>query len=117
MDTEPFSGVSYYRLKQVDFSGDHSYSSIVAVVNNDDSKQVIIYPNPSTGKFSLNLIGFKTIDAFVEVFDEGGKVIIRKKVHENVSSLVENDLKLASGNYLVVVQVNGEQFTSKLIIH
>lgn len=32
LDTEPYSGLSYYRLKQTDFNGDYSYSAIVEVM-------------------------------------------------------------------------------------
>jgi hypothetical protein len=116
IDTKPFSGVSYYRLKQVDFSGDLSYSPIAVIVNNDDNKKVIIYPNPSNGNVAINLVGFKSIDAVVNVFDESGKVIIRKRMNQSLSNIMEDDLKLISGIYLVVVQINGEQYTSKLIV-
>lgn len=46
LDPEPLNGVVYYRLKQVDFNGMHSYSSFVAVTFNHQ-KETMIYPNPS----------------------------------------------------------------------
>lgn len=48
-DTKPYAGISYYRLKQVDFDGNFEYSSLVVILN--ESKQTFessVYPNPVT---------------------------------------------------------------------
>ncbi len=37
-DEEPFEGINYYRLKQVDFNGKHEYSSIISIKFNNESK-------------------------------------------------------------------------------
>ncbi|MGB6036117.1 MAG: hypothetical protein WBG42_07600, partial [Cryomorphaceae bacterium] len=49
-DRQPLDGLSYYRLKQVDYDGEFSYSEPVAVFNNqvESSHDVFMYPNPST---------------------------------------------------------------------
>lgn len=41
MDMHPYSGVSYYRLKQTDFDGQFSYSNIVSVVIDTEDKQLV----------------------------------------------------------------------------
>ncbi|MGB6037861.1 MAG: Calx-beta domain-containing protein, partial [Cryomorphaceae bacterium] len=48
-DRNPLKGISYYRLKQVDFDGGFSYSDPVSVFNNqiEDREEVFMYPNPS----------------------------------------------------------------------
>lgn len=45
-DSTPYSGVSYYRLKQVDFNGQFSYSQTRSVVLKIDNK-LLLYPNPA----------------------------------------------------------------------
>lgn len=45
-DTTPVSGVAYYRLKQVDFNGEYSYSPFVTVSFHPNAESTI-YPNPS----------------------------------------------------------------------
>ncbi|MEQ8425396.1 MAG: hypothetical protein RIA63_11850, partial [Cyclobacteriaceae bacterium] len=56
-DKLPLNGISYYRIKQTDFSGESSYSAIVKV-ETKASQQVSfnVYPNPSDGR-----------DTFVEI--------------------------------------------------
>ncbi|MBL4862537.1 MAG: T9SS type A sorting domain-containing protein [Crocinitomicaceae bacterium] len=47
LDNAPFSGLSYYRLKQTDFDGKTSHSQVESV--NFDATQLSIYPNPARG--------------------------------------------------------------------
>ncbi len=49
LDEKPFFGLSYYRLKQVDFDGSHSYSDLRSVVM-DYENRLALFPNPSNGK-------------------------------------------------------------------
>lgn len=60
IDYDPFKGVSYYRLKQTDFDGKFEYSHVVSVTyvpafTDNDDNDVLLFPNPSTGDFSLVL--------------------------------------------------------------
>ena len=52
--TNPTSGLNYYRVKQVDFEGNYSYSDVVSI-RNYESKVLIIYPNPANqGVLTIN---------------------------------------------------------------
>ncbi len=52
-DGLPFSGISYYRLKQTDFDGKYSYSYVRRVEINPVF-QLKVYPNPSSGNFQIS---------------------------------------------------------------
>ena len=52
-DFHPLSGVSYYRLKQVDFNGDFKYSKIIAVDMAKLAAASSIYPNPVIDKLFI----------------------------------------------------------------
>ncbi|MEQ8323202.1 MAG: DUF2341 domain-containing protein [Vicingaceae bacterium] len=45
VDAQPLPGISYYRLKQVDFNGLHSHSQIEAV-NRSSEGEFFVFPNP-----------------------------------------------------------------------
>lgn len=53
VDDGPFTGVSYYRLKQTDFDEKFEYFNIVRVVV-DQEKPLVIYPNPFTNAFKVS---------------------------------------------------------------
>jgi hypothetical protein len=61
-DETPLKGTSYYRLKQVDFNGDFTFSKLRAVNFNGDEAVLGAYPNPFSGKdIAVTLSGFDGI--------------------------------------------------------
>jgi hypothetical protein len=60
-DDNPFSGLSYYRIKQTDYSGKFTYSKIMLA--NDASAQgdISIYPNPAGSVLNLEFAGLKSM--------------------------------------------------------
>lgn len=72
-DGMPHSGVSYYRLKQTDFDGQFSYSTVkrvevVAVY------QLKVFPNPTDGKFTLTT-GFELGSSNVKLMNLLGQEV------------------------------------------
>ena len=51
-DQRPLNATNYYRLKQLDFDSRFEYSNTV-VLNNGKDKSIAVYPNPSTGIFTI----------------------------------------------------------------
>lgn len=58
-DDQPYSGLSYYRLKQTDFDGKYSYSPVRAV-RIDANDHIRIYPNPTLGQVTIEHQGQMT---------------------------------------------------------
>lgn len=46
LDEAPPVGVAYYRLRQVDYNGDHDYSKVVTIVREKSTAEPSFYPNP-----------------------------------------------------------------------
>jgi hypothetical protein len=53
IDDNPYSGHSYYRLKQTDFDGQFAYAPIRAVYLETDQTTIRIYPNPSSNQITV----------------------------------------------------------------
>ncbi len=75
LDESPLPGVSYYRLKQVDWNGDCEYSGIVSVKWGSNGGTVSVYPNPVKTHFTLQSEFYRIVD--VELYDVLGQLIER----------------------------------------
>jgi hypothetical protein len=110
-DYAPYSGISYYRLKQVDYDGKFSYSKIVAVVN--EETEITIYPNPSLGSFKINVINEKQPYS-VEITDAEGRLVY-KSLEGSDNSLIEIN-GLSKGVYVVQVVGTNTVVNRKLVV-
>jgi hypothetical protein len=53
-DKNPYSGTSYYRLKQTNTDGRYQYSGIIAIKQNEMDQPLTVFPNPAIDKINLN---------------------------------------------------------------
>ena len=98
-DRNPLMGTSYYRLKQIDFDGQFSYSKTVVVEIKDDV-EIAVYPNPIASNQMLNISGAWIGEAEFAMYDATGLLVKRQKV----SKQAEVDLSgLAAGSYFYVI--------------
>lgn len=96
-DEKPYSGVSYYRLKQTDYNGDFSYSKPVAVKINEEGITMQVFPNPASDFIQVSSSDDKAVQ--LTLLDPTGKVISIQQ-HQQFSSI---DIStLAPGIYFLV---------------
>ena len=114
-DYNPLNGKSYYRLKQVDFDGKHTYSSIVVLncaTNSASAPATIaIYPNPATDNIVLNIKGLPGKKNLI-IYDLIGQEIINKTIEsvtENIQQIIDVST-LAKATYILRIDVNNEVF-------
>jgi hypothetical protein len=123
VDQNPLTGVSYYRLKQVDFDGRITYSKII----NIEVKKYIsfkLYPNPSDG--SIIYLSFsEELDCenlHISVESMGGRNVwvAGKSPGSNAFSnhilLLKPGNKLMPGSYIVSLTCGNDVFRQKLIV-
>ncbi|TSA51154.1 MAG: T9SS C-terminal target domain-containing protein, partial [Sphingobacteriales bacterium] len=96
-DEAPISGVSYYRLKQVDFDGNFSYSQIIAVEIHSTQTDWSIYPNPVSEQLTVNCNQFA--GSTINLMDVFGRIIISQKI--NLKSEIINLKSIPSGIYFI----------------
>jgi hypothetical protein len=82
LDTNPYEGVSYYRLRQVDFDGSSSRSEIVAV-SFADIGVLNVFPNPSQNEIQYRFNSAAEGNVSIEIIDALGKVVYSE--HANVT--------------------------------
>jgi hypothetical protein len=109
IDTLAYEGISYYRLKQIDFSGHFTYSSIIKHECLSAPGIIKVYPNPSSRFVTLDISG---IDGYKEVtwYNVKGQVVIQSEILQHNSSVNRQyDIShLAQGAYLLQLKVNNQ---------
>lgn len=104
-DTNPYNGVSYYRLKQTDFDGKSSYSDIVAIQIRDNE----INLTNTANQIIVNGV-FKNVE--IELYNSFGQLVV---THQSSNNIIINKSNYASGVYLVKVNFTNESKIWKVI--
>ena len=113
-DTKPLSGVSYYRIKQVDADGKFSYSSVIAIRLNTNGNAVQVYPNPARDMVTIAFKEIQTADTELRLLSMGGQLLQSVQAKgTNIQQL--NVTGLANGIYQLQI-LSGKLTTTKKIV-
>ena len=106
----------YYRIKQIDFDGQFSYSktAVIAPIQQNFNVKVQIYPNPTTGYFIVQ-INEDISDGTIQIYDMLGnlKESLNLKGQRTEVSLQN----WVSGTYVVVINIGNEQSRQKIVVY
>lgn len=122
-DHRPLSGMSYYRLKQIDYDGDIKYSDPISVyIEPEDSETVFsLYPNPVVGNsFKFHKSGALVSDEPIQlmILDLTGKTIIHQWLNSEVTNQSINlPSNLGAGVYLVRFRTSDYDKIYKIVIN
>ncbi|MCK6648345.1 MAG: T9SS type A sorting domain-containing protein [Bacteroidia bacterium] len=80
-DPNPFSNITYYRLKQTDYNGKYSYSEIIAIENSYEGFAVSnIHPNPTNSDLYFDFFTPTSGVINIQVLDYTGRIILEENV-------------------------------------
>lgn len=118
-DRKPASGTNYYRLKQVDFDGRFSYSSIKSVTTNWQNSVLKINPVPVLKGEPLRLM-FRHKQAEVAIIillGASGKVWLKKEVKSTgyLEEILDTH-QLKPGMYILQILESARIHTAKVLI-
>jgi len=118
LTTVPMYSNLYYRLKMVDVDGHADYSKLAIInLNQLITKPIQAYPNPFSGKISINVNMVRAGNARIAVIDGSGRKIRSKQLllqrGENLITLTDLG-PLQKGAYTLRVQVNDKVTSLKL---
>ncbi len=109
-DSETFQGLTYYRIRQVDFDGVFDFSEIVSASINS---QGIAYPNPFRERIYIDS-NILMLESLLEVFNSTGALFYKEMVGED--QIIVQNTDWPTGIYVVkVVQTNGNPLSFKMI--
>lgn len=113
-DVDPLIGVSYYRLKQVDYDGTIDYSHTVAVYNPGGSmgiEEVKVLPNPFSDEAQIIFNSRQSYAALAEIKNMGGQICMRQSLNavKGLNTVALDRINtLAKGVYtLTITNISG----------
>ena len=123
VDDSPFTGRSYYRLKQTDFDGAFTVSDPVMVdYSGAPSPLLKAYPNPFNGKnFTVEIKGVSEVASVtVYLYNQQGQKILEIPVDEDGPGIYKKEIQfpdnLAPGLYILKAGKT-LQLTSKVVVY
>jgi len=115
-DLDPFQGVNYYRIKQIDFMGSVEYSEVISVEFLNSPAKVHVFPNPSGRIFNIHIDNIENKQLEVRVLNSLGSVVWKSGTIESTFSY-RQELEIdESGVYFITTQIGKEVDVEKLII-
>ncbi|CAN5441032.1 hypothetical protein BH09BAC3_BH09BAC3_30300 [soil metagenome] len=122
VDKTPYTGLSYYRLKQTDFDKVATYSKIKSVtVGYSEAVVLVVYPNPvEDSKFTIQFNAESQGQALIEIFSVTGQKIyseIKNDAQQGVNTWpLERSSALTDGVYITRVNAGGKLFVTKMMV-
>ncbi len=119
MDTQPYEGTSYYRLKQTDLDGKFTYSNIRSVNAGGSSRSASVFPNPvaQDGFVQVAVNSEQTGDIYVTVYDQIGKQCFSAKyTSDAIPSIAVKQFSTHSGLYIIQARKGSTIVREKVIV-
>jgi len=114
-DRYPAEGNNYYRLKQVDFNGSHSYSGIVNVATHYSASYIEnVRPNPTNGEIFFDFVSENSTTIHITITDMFGRVVMDEQRQVEKGRTAQQALinEISGGIYTLKVSDEQRGYTS-----
>ncbi len=117
-DHNDYSGISFYRVRQVNFDTSYIYSNIV-LVKGYDSLPFRVYPNPALNRVWIEVTTKLTGNATIMLYDASGKILQQQALNCAKGLLTKQSFDISrfgAGLYQVKILMPDKTFvTGKFI--
>ena len=110
-DNNDYSGISYYRLQQVDLDGNSHFSDVVAVKGYGTASSLALYPNPVKDKLTATIFSTRKTTAVLQLTDATQQLLYSATLplNKGLNSINVPAEKLVGGLYFVRVITAGKE--------
>jgi hypothetical protein len=112
-DPSPYTGISYYRLRQTDIDGKQSYSFVRSVNLVNKVSEITVYPNPATDQIKIT---FPVSGKYELALINSNGQVMYSPVSITGNSTVLNVSGLKAGFYFIHITYDGKNETRKIFI-
>lgn len=119
MDTDPLSGTSFYRLKQTDFNGytEMFPAASISSCSGEGGVSVVIGNGLNNGNIWVSISDAEGQDVLVGITDVLGRsVYVKELLNVPGSYLLNADMQLAPGVYVVNASTDSDSFSKKIVV-
>ncbi|WP_146010850.1 T9SS type A sorting domain-containing protein [Siphonobacter sp. BAB-5405] len=121
IDANPFAGITYYRIRQLDTDGSYSFSKVVSVKGYEQVLAVRAFPNPAVRqKITFQLSGLKAPQAVaVELYNSRGMLVYQRKdqpLSDDFQLEVDPTAHLAAGFFFVKIRTNTQLAQASFVL-
>jgi hypothetical protein len=116
IDENPYSGESFYRLRQTDFDGTNKVVGI-AVVQFNQLNLLSVYPNPAVkgNQLLIELSQENVYSTSIQLVDGLGRILLT--YHNTDSDIIQLETSnLSPGIYYIKANMDGREIIKKIII-
>lgn len=115
-DEKPMPGQNYYRLRQMDFSGEFDFSPVRVVSNNLSGNTIVVSPNPVSAGQTLTLAGLDEDASAAMLLDLYGRPVWESTTLDNPTLSIPLDSNLPKGIYSMLVFSNGGKTVKRVVV-
>jgi hypothetical protein len=117
IDSNPYAGISYYRLAQYDFDGTRTYSDLKSINYSPKDINLKIYPNPiQEDEVFVQVDGIVDSEFNLQVFDMTGRLVQNSRINLfNGSNNIQLNPNMEKGAYLFRIFNGMKEFKFNMI--
>ncbi len=118
VDSQPYEGLSYYRLKQTDINGEFSYSEVVPVYFGGISSSTVNAWVNAEGQIVANIRSRFNDNVQLELFDISGRIVYTQNagLTEGLQQLFIQPGQLSGGVYLLSIRGKHIEHMQKMML-
>ncbi|MCC5923152.1 MAG: T9SS type A sorting domain-containing protein [Crocinitomicaceae bacterium] len=108
-DLNPNGGWNYYRIKQIDFDGQHEYTSTIGCLWEEEKEFITLYPNPAKEYVYIK----SNVNSTLSLIDANGKEVERFKPIDSVNQTKLDLTNYPSGVYFLKSENTSSKFIKR----
>lgn len=113
-DPFPAAGLNYYRLRQVDRDGSHTFSEIIAI-HYEPGQEIRVYPTLADASLKIDLRAMEASPAVIRIRNLNGRQLLERQIAEPYRIQQLDVSALNEGIYLLVVEMEGERVVRRFL--